>query len=122
MVEPTRDNIHAMLARQPGNHTIDRSNTQAGSIFYRQQVESANAEQYAYVKYLNDIFRRLCFGQNGKRLRTFLHCKRKIMYKYMGSRCPLKKTPLKHPGEVLIVGFRALRLKAWDFFFPSGRN
>ena len=40
------------------------------------------------------------------------------MYKYMGSRCPLKKTPLKHPGEVLIVGFRALRLKAWDFFSP----
>ena len=40
------------------------------------------------------------------------------MYSYHGSTCPLKKTPLKRLGEVLILDFRALRLKAWDFVFP----
>ena len=35
----------------PGTHTIDRSNTQAGSsIFCLQEVGSANADQYAYRK------------------------------------------------------------------------
>ena len=49
MVGPTRDNIHATVGSITWNPR-HRSNTQAGSIFYRQQVESANAEQGAYRK------------------------------------------------------------------------
>ena len=67
-----------------GTHTIDGSNTQAGSIFYRQQVESANAEQYAYQNIstsASDATTLVAsapppffFGQ--KRLRTLPHYKR----------------------------------------------
>ena len=49
MVGPMRDNINATAWSITWN-AHHRSNTQAGSIFYRQQVESANAEQGAYRK------------------------------------------------------------------------
>ena len=55
MVGPTRDNIHATVGSMTWN-PHHRSNTQAGSIFYQQQVESANAEQCAY----GDISTRSC--------------------------------------------------------------
>ena len=108
-----------------GTHTIDGLNTQAGSIFYRQQVESANAEQYAYQNIstsASDATTLVAsapppffFGQ--KRLRTLPHYKREIVYGYEGSTYLVKKTPFKRPGSVFIVGFRQLRFKFWGRIF-----
>ena len=140
MVGPTRDNIHATVGSMTWN-PYQRSNTQADSIFYRQQAESSNAEQWAYFwKDLIEILRfhhscyvcfPPCFEQ--KRLRTLPHCQTEIMYRYEGSTCPLRKTPFKRPdstyflevfanyiskfGVLLFLGQKLNRFQPYCFLF-----
>ena len=128
MVGPTRNNIHATV----GSITWDphhRSNTQAGSIFYRQQVESASAEQCAYRKVsttsLNAtilVFLRvpppLFLTKASQNLLP--HRKRDTRCKYEGSSWPLKTTPFKR--QIIFVSFRQLHFKVWDLVFLSANN
>lgn len=121
------------LGRQlyPGTHTIDRSSTQAViSIFCRQEVGRANADQYACrnistkssdsTTLVSCLPPRLVSGKNI--LRALHHYKRDIMYMHEGSRCLLKKTPSKRrSSKVCIVSFGQLRFKAWRLTFFSAK-
>ena len=112
--------------------SIDRSNTQAVCILYREPVESANAEKCAYRKISTRssdattlvacAFPPFCFGS--KLLRTLPNDKREIMYctgmDYLHA--PLRKHCLSVHAKYLLWVFVKYVPRFRALFFSSTKN
>ena len=127
MVGPTRNNIHARV----GSITWiphHRSNSQAGSIFYRrQQVKSASAEQYPYRK----------FSTRSSDATIHVGCPSPPMFRTRASQnlaslknwnnvpvwricIPLSKTPFKRPGSEYFSRPKCIFLHVLKLHFRLG--
>ena len=132
MVGTTLNNIHATVGSititwNPHHRSVE---SPAGSIFYRQQVENAKAEQYANRKISTRSSEAttlvacaplpFCFGQ--KRLKTLPHYKRQIMSGMRDLHAPIRKHHLSVQDQSKYCEFLSTTFELLGLIFFWAKN